>query len=43
LLAGTVRLALQRRQSAAVIGRYLSGGVFVGLGVLTAVYGERQK
>ena len=41
--AGAVRPALERASGVARAGRYLSAGAFIGLGVLTAVSGQRTR
>lgn len=41
LVAGTVASALARRRGYRKAGRYLAGGVLIGLGVFTAVAGTR--
>lgn len=43
LLAGAVRPLLQRRQNAGVVGKYASGGAFIGLGLFTAFSGQRTQ
>jgi threonine/homoserine/homoserine lactone efflux protein len=43
LASGAVQPWLKRAGGAGRIGRYLSGGVFIGLGILTAVSGQRSK
>jgi threonine/homoserine/homoserine lactone efflux protein len=41
--AGAVRPALERASGLARAGRFLTAGAFIGLGVLTAVSGQRAK
>jgi threonine/homoserine/homoserine lactone efflux protein len=43
LMAGTVRPWLRRATGLARAGRYLTAGAFIGLGLLTAVSGQRAK
>ena len=43
LTAGAVRPFLARAKGVGTIGRYLTGGAFIGLGILTAVSGQRAK
>jgi threonine/homoserine/homoserine lactone efflux protein len=43
LTAGAVRPWLQRAKGVGALGRYLTGGAFIGLGILTAVSGQRAK
>ena len=43
LTAGAVRPLLKRAKGAGTVGRYLTGGAFIGLGILTAVSGQRAK
>jgi threonine/homoserine/homoserine lactone efflux protein len=43
LAASAVAPALTRRSTLSVLGRYLSGGVFIGLGVLAACTGTRAQ
>jgi len=41
--AGSARPLLERASGAAKAGRYLTAGAFIGLGLLTAVSGQRTK
>jgi threonine/homoserine/homoserine lactone efflux protein len=41
LMAGAMRPWLQRASGVAAAGRYVSGGAFIGLGLLTALFGQR--
>ena len=41
--AGSVRPLLERAAGVARLGRYLTAGAFIGLGLLTAVSGQRPK
>ena len=43
LCAGAVRPWLAQAKSAGALGRYLTGGAFIGLGILTAVSGQKTK
>ena len=43
LTAGAVRPWLQRTKGIGSVGRYLTGGAFIGLGILTAVSGQKAK
>jgi threonine/homoserine/homoserine lactone efflux protein len=43
LAASAVGPALSRRGAFGALGRYLSGGVFIGLGVLAACTGSRSQ
>ena len=43
LTAGAVRPWLQRTKGIGAAGRYLTGGAFIGLGILAAVSGQRAK
>jgi threonine/homoserine/homoserine lactone efflux protein len=43
LTAGAVRPLLKRAKGAGTVGRYLTGGAFIGLGILTAVSGQKAK
>ena len=43
LTAGAVRPLLKRAKGAGTVGRYLTGGAFIGLGILTAVSGQKTK
>lgn len=43
LASGAVQPWLSRASGAARVGRYVSGGAFIGLGVLTALSGQRPK
>jgi threonine/homoserine/homoserine lactone efflux protein len=43
LAAGSVRPWLQQAKGAARIGRYATGGAFIGLGLLTALSGQRAR
>jgi threonine/homoserine/homoserine lactone efflux protein len=42
MAAGAVAPLLARARGVGVVGRYLTGGAFIGLGVLTAVSGSRR-
>jgi len=43
LTAGAVRPWLQRTKGIGAAGRYLTGGAFIGLGILAAVSGQKAK
>jgi threonine/homoserine/homoserine lactone efflux protein len=43
LTAGAVRPWLRRAKGIGAAGRYLTGGAFIGLGILTAVSGQKTK
>ena len=43
LTAGAVRPWLKRARGAGTLGRYVTGSAFIGLGILTAVSGQRAK
>lgn len=43
LTAGTARTWLMRASGVARLGRFLTGGAFIGLGVLTALSGQRTR
>ena len=43
LTAGAVRPWLQRTKGIGDVGRYLTGSAFIGLGILTAVSGQKTK
>ena len=43
LTAGAVRPWLQRTKGVGAAGRWLTGGAFIGLGILTAVSGQKAK
>jgi threonine/homoserine/homoserine lactone efflux protein len=43
LCAGAVRPVVERASGVARLGRYLTAGAFIGLGILTAVSGQRTK
>lgn len=43
LTAGTVAPALTRARGIRLFGRYLTGSIFIGLGVFTALVGTRNK
>lgn len=42
LAAGTLTPLLRRTQGVGVFSRYFTGGVFIGLGVFTAVTGSQS-
>jgi len=42
MAAGAVAPLLARARGADAVGRYVTGGAFIGLGVLTAVSGARS-
>jgi hypothetical protein len=43
LAAGAVAPALARARGVSAMGRYLSGGAYIGLGVFTAFSGTRSR
>jgi hypothetical protein len=43
LLAGSIAPMLARARGAARVGRYLSGGTYIGLGVLAALSDARKR